>query len=430
LESVGIYEQIYRDLKRYEDLDFSRLAMYEGFCLRRKRACIRLRVVDGIPYVLDMFPGFQSRHRSTLHQLWRVLVRFGPLPNLEVTIDVTDGELQNIDLPILVITHKKEEPRGILYPDFTFYSWPESTCPPNEMSHDYSYLYHQFKRWHHRHAPWLNRSDVVFWRGAPVDDGQARQKVVQRFQREVAASDVKFMSWKAVSSTGVNEVQGCVGLLEQCRYRYLAFLAGTTYSSRIKYQLLCGSLVLAHELRFIEWWSHLLLPGVHYAPVATDWSDVSTLMELIRRKEVQARTLARQGQRLAMTALSPDAVDCYWWKLLVLSSKWLPLPTDPLPAGARPLEDVLLLPEDAVLSSEHGLKGGVPVPLAPKKETQDPSCFGNGRSWENCCDPYAFGAAGNQDCWLHLALEEQGGSLQEVDVEAYFIRCCHAGSGE
>lgn len=47
-------EQIYRDLKRYEDLDFSRLAMYEGFCLRRKRACIRLRVVDGIPYILDM----------------------------------------------------------------------------------------------------------------------------------------------------------------------------------------------------------------------------------------------------------------------------------------------------------------------------------------------------------------------------------------
>lgn len=31
-----------------------------------------------------------------------------------------------------------QEPRGILYPDFTFYSWPESTCPPNEMSHDYS----------------------------------------------------------------------------------------------------------------------------------------------------------------------------------------------------------------------------------------------------------------------------------------------------
>eukprot|EP00435_Cladocopium_sp_Y103_P039158 s940_g10.t1 len=153
LEPLGIYEQIFRDLGRYANLDLQRLSLYDGFCLRRRRACIRLRVVDGIPYVLDMFPGYQSRHRSTLHALWRVLVRFGPLPNLEVTIDVTDGELQNIDLPIFVITHKKEEPRGILYPDFTFYSWPESTCPPNEMSHDYSYLYDRFKHWHHRHAP-------------------------------------------------------------------------------------------------------------------------------------------------------------------------------------------------------------------------------------------------------------------------------------
>ena len=29
------------------------------------------------------------------------------------------------------------------------------------------------------------------------------------------------------------------------------------------------------------------------------------------------------------------------------------MPTEPLPDTARPLEDVLLLPEDAVLSSEH-----------------------------------------------------------------------------
>ena len=67
-----------------------------------------MRVLDGIAYVLDMFPGYQSRHRSTLHALARVIARFGPLPNLEVIIDVTDGELQKIDLPILVITHKKE----------------------------------------------------------------------------------------------------------------------------------------------------------------------------------------------------------------------------------------------------------------------------------------------------------------------------------
>ena len=92
-----------------------------------------------------------------------------------------------------------------------------------------------------------------------------------------------------MSSTGQNEVQGCVGLLEQCKHRYLAFLAGTTYSSRIKYQLLCGSLVLAQEPRFLEWWSRLLAPGVHYVPVEKSWANVQPLMQLLRQKPPPGR---------------------------------------------------------------------------------------------------------------------------------------------
>lgn len=42
---------------------------------------------------------------------------------------------------------------------------------------------------------------------------------------------------------------GVVGVCESLKHPWE--LAGTTYSSRIKYQLLCGSLVLAHDLRFL-----------------------------------------------------------------------------------------------------------------------------------------------------------------------------------
>ena len=145
-----VYAQIYRDLAPYGALDAQHFAFYDGFCARRQKACIRLRIVNGAAYVLDMFPGYQSRHRSTLHALHRVMSRFGNLPDVEVTIDLTDGELQNINLPILVITHKKDAPAGILYPDFTFYSWPESVCPSSETetSHNYDHLYRLFReRW-------------------------------------------------------------------------------------------------------------------------------------------------------------------------------------------------------------------------------------------------------------------------------------------
>ncbi|CAE7712996.1 Poglut1 [Symbiodinium pilosum] len=369
--SGQLYEQIYRDLAAYETLDAQRFAFYDGFCARRQKACIRLRIANGAAYVLDMFPGYQSRHRSTLHALYRAISRFGGLPDVEVTIDLTDGELQNIDLPIFVITHKKEAPAGILYPDFTFYSWPESVCPSSETetSHNYDHLYRHFRQHWGMGARWLNRSDTVFWRGAPVEDQGARTVALERIA-EVKNSDAKFISWKTVSSTGQNDVQGCVGLLEQCRHRYLAFLAGTTYSSRIKYQLLCGSVVLAQEPRFVEWWSHLLLPGVHFAPVEPGWANIHPLMHLLRENPLRAATIARQGQQLAMTALSPTAVDCYWWMLLALSARVLPRSTGPLPPSARPLEDTLLLPDDATLSSLHGLQGGISMLVAPKPETQ------------------------------------------------------------
>ncbi|CAE7684700.1 Poglut1 [Symbiodinium necroappetens] len=432
IEVPEFYAQIYRDLEPYKVLDERHLAFYDGFCARRQKACIRLRIVNGAAYVLDMFPGYQSRHRSTLHAIYRVISRFDNLPDVEVTIDLTDGELQNIDLPFFVITHKKEAPAGVLYPDFTFYSWPESMCPSseNEISHNYDQLFREFRQHWGVRARWQNRSDTLFWRGAPVEDQGARSVALEQITA-VENSDAKFISWKAVSSTGQNEVQGCVGLLEQCKHRYLAFLAGTTYSSRIKYQLLCGSVVLAQEPRFLEWWSRLLAPGVHYVPVEKNWANVQPLMQLLRQNPLQAATIARQGQRLAMTALSPTSVDCYWWMLLASSARVLPRASGPLSLNARPLEDVLLLPDDATLSSLHGLKGGISMHVAPKPETQDPSCFepGSGRSWEFCCDPFTSGRSGNQECWLSLAIQEQGSRIQEVDLDAMYIRCCHAGSG-
>lgn len=55
---------------------------------------------------------------------------------------------------------RTEEPRGILYPDFTFYSWPESTCPP-EISHDYSPTAKSRDRAHYSYDRWIKNTCVL-----------------------------------------------------------------------------------------------------------------------------------------------------------------------------------------------------------------------------------------------------------------------------
>jgi len=359
LESLGAFKQIKDDISRYRNLSANALNLAHRFCALHRRACVTLRIVCGHPFVVDLFPGYQSRHKATLQGVLRALNRFGPVPDLQVVIDVTDGELQNIDLPVLVITHKVHAPAGILYPDFTFFSWPESTCPPSEPSHAHKLLFHWFvHNWTLAANPWAFRRDVLFWRGARVLDEGVREKAISIFANQ-PGTDVRFMSWQGVSVTGRNSAIGCVGFLRQCQNRYLAFLRGTTYSSRLKYQLLCGSTVLAAQPNFVEWWTRLLAPGVHYANVSQDWSDADSVLAALRREPAKAQLIAEHGQRLAFSLLSSTAADCYWQKLLVSLAPLLPPPSQELPARARPLEDVLLWPDDVgITEAASGPQGG------------------------------------------------------------------------
>lgn len=416
-ERRGLFRQLELDLQRYAGFGSYERSVYADFCSQvRRKACVTIRIVDSVPYVLDMYPGYQSRMKATLHGIYRALVRLGPTRDVEVVIDVTDGELQKVDLPIFVITHIESKPAGVLYPDFTFYSWPESTCP-SEPSHSYSFLHHAFQRkWKLRSAPWSNRSDSVFWRGARVDDGGQRGRSVSILS-SVPGANVSLMAWRSVSSFGQNDMTECVGLVDQCYNRFLTFLAGTTYSSRLKFQLLCGSTVLAARPQFIEWWSGLLQPGYHYAEVMPDWTDSPSTIAALRADPARASAIATRGQALAMSLLSPLAVDCYWWQLLSASSRVLPQPDPavPLPPSARPLEDALLWPDDVYLSREAtGPSGGRVQPVVPPLELKDPTCFGEnsgGLQWDICCNTERFGPQGLVDCWSH---------------EWTFERCCYS----
>lgn len=429
-DSAGLFQQLRDDLGRYAEMSPEQHAIYTDFCsARRKRACVTIRIVGGVPYVLDLFPGYQSRMKATLTAIYRALQRLGPTPDVQIVVDVTDGELQNIDLPIFVITYRSVKPAGVLYPDFTFYSWPESACPPSEPSHAYTHLFRSFgQNWNERVAPWANRSDSLFWRGARVSDGGRRDRALLHLA-EAPGTDARFMTWRAVAPTGQNEAVGCVGLLDQCQNRYLAFLAGTTYSSRIKFQLLCGSTVLASRLEFVEWWTHLMRPGVHYAEVLPDWSNSPSVLGALRERAATARAIASRGQRLALSLLSPAAVDCYWWQLLAAAARVLPQPPldAQLPAHARPLEDVLLWPDGVVLSAEvAGPSGGYMQLVNPPFELRDPRCFddgggGSGLQWSHCCNAEAYGPHGDVRCWEH-ATDREGRALD-------FEHCCLFGRG-
>merc|ERR1740121_2590081 len=264
-------------------------------------------------------------------------------------IDLTDGTNFPSDLPIFVMARRSDHPVGILYPDFTFFSWPESVCPP-ERSHAYGQLYDKFTREalefdKNPEQSWAAKQDTLFWRGGQIPNND--RTIAVQFLQGVPGVDVKFMDWKSNSITGQNIAPGCVGLLDHCKYRYLAFLNGKTYSSRLKYNLLCGSCVFASRPQYLEWWTHLLTPGEDYIEMnRSDFGDASIRLREVRGRADGGRSVAERGRNKALSLLSEEAVDCYWARLFDLASKYLPRTNyssiDALPANARPIEDILL----------------------------------------------------------------------------------------
>mmetsp|Transcript_148602 Transcript_148602/g.477096 ORF Transcript_148602/g.477096 Transcript_148602/m.477096 type:complete len:446 (-) Transcript_148602:83-1420(-) len=356
LRPLGVFAQAEADFARHRGgLSQRQEAEYASFCQRRAQACLTVVVLNGRLFVRHLYPGYQSRHRSTLHAIYRVALRFGPLPNMQFVVDVTDGIPDLADLPVFTVTRPRDSKVGILYPDFTFNTWPESVCPP-ERSHAYGFLFDAFRQ---RAAAeevagpegWNGKEDVLFWRGGRIGN-RDRDLAVQRLAGQPHV-DVQFMDWRSVSVTGINAAPGCMGLLEQCKYKYLAFLNGNTYSSRFKFELLCGSCVFASRQAWVEWWSHLFEPGKDFVEVAQDFSDAPARLAEVRGRLDGGRAVAQRGRAKALAVLSEDAVDCYWLRLLELAAEVLPAPpADEAALGpsARPIEDVLLYPDSAAIT--------------------------------------------------------------------------------
>lgn len=342
------------DFGRYQSMTPGQRTAYPEYCATLKHACATILSVDGELFVKHFFAGYQSRHRATLHAIYRSALRLGPFPDSQIVIEFTDGNLWQVELPLLVITRPTGTTNGVLYPDFTFFSWPEAVCGA-ERTHAHGVLMREFEREAGRlqsdpEQHFARKQDKLFWRGAPVGNNY-RQTALTNVAGDSLHIDMQFMSWKAVSTGGNNSAPGCVGLLDHCRYRYLAFLQGNSYSSRLKYQLLCGSTVLASRQGWEEFWTRQLTPNQHFVEVLADWSDAKARLEDVRRNQRKALSIAQKGQRLALDLLNDQAVDCYWAEIFSSAGQYLPKPPkrDKLPRFVRPIQDVLLFhSEDAI----------------------------------------------------------------------------------
>ena len=103
---------------------------YARWCVKA-RTCLTVQVRNGQMYLLAFKPGYQSRHKAVMMHLLRVSETFPDLPDALLTVDVGDGMYENKHHIFVADRYVRKDgrPNGVMSPDFTFYSWPESECP-------------------------------------------------------------------------------------------------------------------------------------------------------------------------------------------------------------------------------------------------------------------------------------------------------------
>lgn len=279
---------------------------------------VRAMIYDNQLYVIDAHNVFDHNHRpralATLHSLHRaVMAHPGPLPNVEFTM--TDHDAPLIDQDDLNHTtwgyaRLARQENLWLMPDFGYWGWP------NVGLRSYAELQQNLVI---DEEDFHDKIPQIVWRGAIAGLGSSdvRSGLLSAGENQ-PWSDVQTLDW----SNKTNIATRLLGMEDHCSYQFLAQTEGNTYSGRLKFLLNCHSVLLSHQLRWIEHFHHLLRPSgpaQNYVLTKRDFSDLPKKMRSLLKPSnfLSTRKIADNARATFRERyLTPAAEACYWRSLI------------------------------------------------------------------------------------------------------------------
>ena len=326
-----IYSRLETDLRKYSNMGVNERVEYIRRCKNSHGSCTFVSIRKSQILIVQSAPGFENRNLEILMQLERVLDKFSPMPDLDFAIDHDDGMSDTGYSPIFMLCSFIQAPQGIMIPDFSFFDWPTSRCPGEQ-----SRLFEDFVRnattrlYDLKRSPntFINKKrNDLFWRGAALMNTRREKQLESilnasgQFNQSINA---RLMNWDSPDLS-----TECVTMHDHCDHRFLLHLQGNTYSSRLKYLLLCGSIVFMPQQEYEEWW-HPAIPSLDMANEDNEIlvhlrGDVSDFEEKFAEFHSEdsgpvADRIHRMSHRVlqfATEVFSERSVDCYWGSVLI-----------------------------------------------------------------------------------------------------------------
>ncbi|XP_059667082.1 uncharacterized protein LOC132312645 [Cornus florida] len=260
------FSWVHEDLRPWRDTGIT-AEMVE----RAKRtANFKLVIVDGRAYVEKYQRAFQSRDVFTLWGILQLLRKYpGKVPDLELMFDCVDWPVirsrdyrgPNATAPPPLFRYCGDDATlDIVFPDWSFWGWPEINLKPWEA------LLRDLKEGNKRKR-WMDREPYAYWKGNPIvaatrmDLMKCNVSDKQDWNARVYAQD-----WIRESQQGYKQSD----LAGQCIHRYKIYIEGSAWSVSEKYILACDSVTLIVKPRYYDFFTRSLNPVHHYWPIRVD----------------------------------------------------------------------------------------------------------------------------------------------------------------
>ncbi|XP_042504695.1 O-glucosyltransferase rumi homolog [Macadamia integrifolia] len=308
------FRWIHEDLRPWKETGITKEMVERA----KKTANFRLVIVNGRAYVETLSKAFQTRDVFTLWGILQMLNRYpGKLPDLELMFDLVDWPVllardyqgPNATAPPPLFRYCGADwSMEIVFPDWTFWGWPEVHIKPWE------YLLKKLKEGNKR-TTWNDREPYAYWKGNP-EVALTRQELMKCNVSDKQDWNARLykQDWVRETQEGFNQSD----LSRQCTHRYKIYIEGCSWSVSQKYILACNSVTLLVTPKYYDFFTRTLQPIHHYWPIRDDdkCRSIKFAVDWGNRHKQKAQAIGKAASEFIQEDLKMDYVYDYMFHLL------------------------------------------------------------------------------------------------------------------
>lgn len=155
-----------------------------------------------------------------------------------------------------------------------------------------------------KEVPWKNKLPKLFWRGK-TNGGKKRVQLISRwvgydqnvvdiaFNEIGGKESIKGFHRRHLQKQFERQGESVLGMSS---YKYLLSLEGNDVASGLKWMLYSNSVVFMPPPKFATWaMEDLLMPFVHYIPVASDLSNLLEMIEWAKQHDEMCQQISERA---------------------------------------------------------------------------------------------------------------------------------------